>query len=294
MSMRVTHQSIGTRSLANLQTNLDKLSKLQEQLSSGKQISRPSDSPTGTVQSLRFRGEVRQAQQHSRNAADGLGWLGTIDSTLTNSLDSVNRARELTLTAKNTGASSPEARAALATEVDGLRKGLIAMANTTYLGRPVFGGTTSGAVAFDDAGTFVGDKNAVTRTVGENTTLPVDANGEDVFGSGSDSLFQTLADITKHMQEDPSQLGADLDRLDSVMKKMQNRVSDVGARYSRVEQAGQSADDRVLTLTNQLSEVEYVDVAKTVVDLQMQEVAYQAALGATGRIIQPTLMDFLR
>jgi flagellar hook-associated protein 3 FlgL len=293
-AMRVTNRSLGLRSLENLQGNLTKLGKLQEQLSSGKQISRPSDSPTGTVAALQFRGQLRQSEQYARNADDGLGWLGTIDTTLTNSLGSVNRARELTLNGMNTGAASQSARDALATEIDGLRESLVSMSNTTYLGRPVFGGTTNGSVAYQPDGTFVGDTNGVERTVGDNTSLRVDLSGPDVFGTGDDQLFAILTSISDNLRNNPAAVTADLGRLDGAMKNMQSQLADVGARYSRVEQARQAADDRKLTLTANLSEVESIDLPKTVMDLQMQEVAYQAALGATSRVIQPTLMDFLR
>jgi flagellar hook-associated protein 3 FlgL len=49
-----------------------------------------------------------------------------------------------------------------------------------------------------------------------------------------------------------------------------------------------------VSLTSQLTAIEDVDLAGTIMEVQMQEVAYQAALGATSRVLQPTLMDFLR
>jgi flagellar hook-associated protein 3 FlgL len=293
-AMRVTHNSIARNSLQGLQGNLDRLGKLQEQLSSGKAITRPSDSPTGTVSALRFRSEMRQVEQHARNADDGLGWLGTIDQTLTSSSATLRRVRELTLTGMNTGATSTEAQEALAIEISGLRDTLLGVANTTYLGRPVFGGTTNASTAYAADGSYTGDTNPVVRTVGANTTIRVDANGPEVFGTGSDSVFQVLTDIATHLRSDPSQLGTDLTKLDAAMKNIQGKVSDVGARYSRVEQARTIADDRKLTLTKDLSDVESIDLPKTVMDLQMQEVAYEAALGATARAVQPSLLDFLR
>jgi flagellar hook-associated protein 3 FlgL len=293
-AMRVTHNSIARNSLQGLQGNLDRLGKLQEQLSSGRAITRPSDSPTGTVSALRLRSEMRQVEQHARNADDGLGWLGTIDQTLTSSSATLRRVRELTLTGMNTGATSTEAQEALAIEISGLRDTLLGVANTTYLGRPVFGGTTNASTAYAADGSYTGDTNPVVRTVGANTTIRVDANGPEVFGTGSDSVFQVLSDIASHLRNDPSQLGTDLTKLDAAMKNIQGKVSDVGARYSRVEQARTIADDRKLTLTKDLSDVESIDLPKTVMDLQMQEVAYEAALGATARAVQPSLLDFLR
>jgi flagellar hook-associated protein 3 FlgL len=71
-------------------------------------------------------------------------------------------------------------------------------------------------------------------------------------------------------------------------------ISDVGARSNRVSQLRQGADDQILTLRSSLSGVENIDLPKTITELQMQQVAYEAALGATAKAIQPSLLDFLR
>ena len=54
------------------------------------------------------------------------------------------------------------------------------------------------------------------------------------------------------------------------------------------------AEEQRVTVTNSLSEVESIDLPKTIMELQMQEVAYKSALGATARVVQPSLLDFLR
>jgi flagellar hook-associated protein 3 FlgL len=71
-------------------------------------------------------------------------------------------------------------------------------------------------------------------------------------------------------------------------------LASLQAGLERLEQAAQTARDVTLDLQASLSDVENVDLAKATVDLQLQEVAYQAALATTGRVLQPTLLDFLR
>src|SRR3954454_14868449 len=99
---RTTATSVQNRALADLQRGMQRGQRIQQQISSGKQLSRPSDSPTGTVTSLQLRGEVRATQQYSRNADDGLGWLGTIQDKLGDASSQVLRVRDLTLQAMNT------------------------------------------------------------------------------------------------------------------------------------------------------------------------------------------------
>ena len=79
---RVTETNMVGKALGDLQRSLQRGQKLQSQISSGKLLSRPSDSPTGTVTSLQLRGDVRATQQYSRNSDDGLDWLGTIQDKL--------------------------------------------------------------------------------------------------------------------------------------------------------------------------------------------------------------------
>jgi flagellar hook-associated protein 3 FlgL len=295
ISGRVTDNSIHTRVLANLQRNIAKGEKIQEQLSSGKQINRPSDSPTGTVSSMQLRGETRANQQYSRNADDGLGWLGTVDQSLSSSSSLINRARDLAVKGLNTGALDAEGSAALAAEMDQINDSLIGYANTKYMDRPVFGGTTAGATAYDADGTYIGDDGVMTRTVGANSKVRVSATGPEAFGSGDTQLFTVLKNLSDAVRSgDSAAMRDNLTKLDSASNTLKTTLSEVGARYNRIEQMKQSAQDRLLTVTSQLSDVEDVDLPKTIMEMQLQQTSYQAALAASAKVIQPSLIDFLR
>ncbi|WP_199510396.1 flagellar hook-associated protein FlgL [Nucisporomicrobium flavum] len=295
MANRVTESSIHTRVLANLQRNIQRGEKIQQQLSSGKQINRPSDSPNGTLQSMQLRGETRANNQYVRSADDGLGWLSTLDGTLTSASTLVQRARSLTLQGLNSGSNTPESRNALAIEIDQIKDSMIGYANTTYLDRPVFGGTTTQTKAFDDAGVFVGNQDGVTRTIGPNSQIRVDADGVAAFGDGNTSVFKILDDVSAALKSnDTTALASGLEALDTAANNLKNTLSEVGARYNRVTQMKQSAEDRLLDVTAQLSDVEDVDLPKTIMDMQLQQTSYQAALAASAKVIQPSLIDFLR
>jgi flagellar hook-associated protein 3 FlgL len=292
---RVTQRSVATTVLAGLQHNISRLSQTQQQLSNGKQLTRASDSPGGAVLAMQHRSDMTALRQYSRNATDGMGWLGMADGALTGSMDQVSRVRDLVVGALSSGTSgTPEARDAIALEVDKIRESVLNLANTTYLDRPVFGGTTSSVVAFQPDGTYVGDTGTVQRTVSGNSKVRVDVSADDVFGTGTQQLFTVLSKISNDLRNAPTSLSADLDMLDTSAKKLQAGVSSVGARYNQLTQMQQAADDRVLDLTTQLSDVEDIDLPKTITELSLQQTAYQAALAATARVVQPSLVDFLR
>lgn len=292
---RVTERSISATVLNNLQNNITKIGSIQERMSSGKQISKASDNPGGTVSSMQFRSDKAAQQQYSRNADDGLGWLGAADTALASMVERVNRVRDLTLQGVSTGNyGSADSREALATEVDDIRDALVNLANTAYTNRPVFGGTTAGTQAYDLSGTYLGDDGTVVRTVGDNTKVRVDIDGPTAFGTGSEQLFSVLKDIADNMRDNPGNLGASLDSLDKASGNLRAAQASVGARYNQITQMQQIAEDRVLSLTTQQSNVEDIDLPMTIMELQLQQTAYQAALAATAKVIQPSLVDFLK
>lgn len=294
MSMRVTPGMVSATSLANLQKAYAASAKAQDRLSSGKAIQVPSDSPTGTAQALLARTEISATTQYQRNADDGADLLGRIDSTMGAMFTAVQQIRSLTVQGLNGGAMTPEGRQAIAVQVSTLRDQLLADANQTYQGRPLFGGTTGEPKAYDADGTFLGTQTPVTRRVGPTTVVRVDISGPEAFGPAGNDLFAVAARIATDVTDNPTSLGADLDALDGVLSTMQRAVADVGARENRVSQAKDAADTRLVSLQGQLSGVEDVDLVQATMDQQTKALAYQAALGATAKIIQTSLLDFLR
>ena len=290
------------------------MAKLQERLTSGKVLTRPSDDPAATVDAMQVRADQRATAQYARNAADGDAWLTTVDSALGDVLSDLRRARDLTVRGASSGARGPSARAAIAAELRATADSLLETANTSYLGRSVFAGTSAQAAFVrgpEGTVTFTGREGAeVLRRVSDTTQVRVDSAGSEVFGvdvvdadgalardaSGTPvgmSVFSLLGEIATRLEagEDVGGFLSDIDeRLEAVLAE----VGSVGARHKLVLQAQDALASREITLAGRLSAVEDVDLAETIVELQLQEVAYQAALGATSRVLQPSLLDFLR
>src|SRR6476659_497351 len=138
MSFRVTQGTLARGVLEGLQTNLTRLQRTQEQLSSGRRLNRPSDSPVDTV----------NAMQYGRNIDDGLSWLNTADTAMTQAYDMVDRVRQLAVQAGN-AAMPQDSLDAMAKEVDQIRDGLKQLGNTQYAGKYISGGTRTQTQPFD-------------------------------------------------------------------------------------------------------------------------------------------------
>lgn len=297
-AFRITQRTIAQRTTGNLQLSLRRMAETQERLSSGKVISKPSDDPVGAVSALRLRSNIRSTEQYVRNAEDGLGWLSAADNTLTSSLNQIRRVRDLTLQAAN-GANGENERRAMAVEILAIRDSLIGLANTQHLGRPIFGGTADGVNPYDTTGAFqitgAEATGVVERTVAPGERVQVNMVGPQVFGTDPDNLFNTLTTIANDLlANDVSNIATNLTDLDARMRGVTDALGELGARYNRVETMKARAEDQIVTLKLSLSEVEDIDLPATIMDLQLQETAYKAALSATARVLQPSLVDFLR
>ena len=295
---RVTSGSASRSVLANLQGSLTRVQRLQEQLSSGKQVQRASDDPAGALQSLQDRSAMRRHSQYSRNADDGLGWLNAADGALQGVLSNVSRARDLVLQGGN-GSLAQSDRNAIASEVDAIRDGLVQMANTEYLDRPIFGGTSTSTTAFVQVGatvTYQGNTQPVQRTAAPGVQVPVSSDGISVFGADGSNLFDALGRISADLRAGnvTSLLSTDLGALDARRTQIQDALSSIGARSNRLETLKSLADATKDDLTSRLASVEDIDLPKTIMDLQLQQTAYQAALSAGAKVLQPSLVDFLR
>jgi flagellar hook-associated protein 3 FlgL len=301
--MRITQRSVVLTSLSGLNTNLAAVNKLQQQLSSGKQISQPSDDPTGTNTAMLTRQSQAGNAQQARNISDGRTFLDATDSALQTMLDQVRRVRNLTVQALNNGAQDADSQSDIATEVSGIRDSLIGQANQVVQGRPLFGGVTSGSQAYDPATgayTGVGGANSipvqpVTRRVSDVEAIRVDITGPEAFGapgSGTD-LFGVVQSIATDVG-DPTKLATHLADLDNVLARMTTAAADVGTRAARLEDADAQNSSQALNLQSKLSDTEDIDMAKTIMNLQIQQNGYQAALSATAKSLSPSLVDFLK
>jgi flagellar hook-associated protein 3 FlgL len=300
--MRITQRALALNSLRGLNGNLAVVNKLQGQMTSGKTISKPSDDPTGTNTSLITRQTVASNAQQARNIADGKTFLDATDSALQNMLDQVRRVRDLTVQALNTGASSSESDQAIQTEVTGVRQSLVGQANQVVQGRPIFGGVTTGTLAYDPTGAYVGAGGAngvavqpLTRRVSDVEAIRVDITGPEAFGNpttGKD-LFTVVGNVAAHVGNSAA-LTTDLADLDNVIAGLTKAAADVGTRASRMDTAASMNAGAALTLQAKLSATEDVDLPKTIMELQMQQTGYQASLQVTAKSLPPTLMDYLR
>ena len=302
---RVTTSSSARTMMANINAKARTLATAQERIASGKQVQKPSDGPAQVLSALDYRSQLRRNEQLGRNALDARSWLDSADSALTHTVERLSQARTLVIGGVN-GSADPQSRAAYAAEIRAIREELLQTANTQYLGRPIFSGTEDVTTAYADDGTYLGNAGHVERNVAPGVSIRVNRTGPEVYGAAIDisdpsndpldgNVFQVLEAIAGALESgdlDTAQRGITA-IIDSTDRVEQAQV-EMGARSKQIEEIGFRNAEIDIELKFALAEVEDVDVAEALIEVRVQEMAYQAALQVTSKVIQPTLLDFLR
>ncbi len=300
MITRLTSSASNKQILTDLQVAGRNLADIQNQLTTGRRINKMSDAPSDAVSSLTQRASLHRNDQFARNIGEANDWLGLQDSALSSVNDKLTSVRTLLLQAQS-GTQTPSSRQAIADQISAIRDSLLADANAQRLGRPLFGGTTAGAAAFDAAGNYIGDNGNVDVPVSPNTTLTVNHTGPNVFGTHNvgtptnGDVFQVLAQLAISVQTgDTSAMTAGISQVDTATDRVATAQVQIGSRVNQLDGLKAANDNASVTLKSAISQIEDVDLADSLVALKTREAGYQAALQATSRVVQLSLMDFLK
>lgn len=298
--MRVTNKMLSQTFLNNLTRNLNAMRKTQEQMSSFKKVSRPSDDPIAVTQILGMKTTLAEQAKHMQNMEEGIGWLEATDSALNNAGQVLKRAYELTVQAAN-GTNPEDSLQAIAKEIEQLSDELMQIANSSYAGRYIFGGTYTGKTPFelDVDGNIIykGNDETLDWEIGAGVTMSINLTGQDVFeadeGTKQSEIFTVLSDLKNALES-----GGNVDNLlENINEKLDHILEQravVGAKSRRMEMSLDRAEVVNLGLIELTSKLEDIDVAETSMYYAMQRATYEAALMTGAQILQPTLLNFLR
>ncbi len=304
MTMRVTEGMTARTIVHDVGAARARMTDLQRQISSGRRITRPADDPFGTGRALQLSGELEGLRQHQSNVSDGTGWVTATETALGRITDTLQRARELLVQGGN-DSNGQVAREGIAAEIEALTETVKQEANVTYDGRYVFAGTATDTRPYElgENDAYSGNEGQIARVIGAGVSLPVNVDIRSLLGEGQaaedNKLLNVLRDVASNLRggtvADAEALrGTDLSRLDGNLDELTRVRAVVGATTDRLRSAGTRLEQLEESTLNQLSRVQNVDMAAAIVEYSTQQTAYEAALRAGARIVQPSLLDFLR
>lgn len=400
--MRVTQSMIAGNNLKYINQNYNRLAKLQDQVNSGKKITKPSDDPVVAMKGMRYRTQLVEVNQFSRNLTEGFNWMDNADSALDETTQVLHRIRDLTVQASN-DSYDEGSRKNIADEISQLQEHIVALANTKVGDNYIFNGTDTAAAPINEAqfnidfnkfstdlvadngknyvisykgqtyeymaeGEFEGEfvvqpeikyttvdaagvttdevgyaarlkiapDGTITQTslekqdnlngamiettkelasndlvitnvnavssnsqdvrieVMKGVSIPINVNSQGAF---SLELFSGLESIKK-MLLDPETTGAEitksLDTIDGFMNDIISTQAELGAIVNRAEMIESRLLEQKEIATNTISNNEDIEIEEAIINLTIQQSLHRASLAVGAKIIQPTLMDFLR
>lgn len=285
--MRITNKMLTNNFLGNLNSNLQNMQKLQNQLSSGREISKPSDDPFKTARAMELTTNISANDRYSSNIDEGIGWLKTTDETLGQVGDALTTIYEKTVEGGN-GAYSKDERNALKNDIDQIRQQIIQIGNTVYDGRYIFGGDKTTSTPLDVDGGYIGSNIGLVREFSPGVTMDIGTNGkafEEIIGK----IDTVITDLGNNI----SPAGRLTDIKDSIDKILALR-SESGSKTKRLEDMKAKNETETFNMTELLSKTVDVDVAEKYMQYKVAESVYTAALQTGSKILQPSLLDFLR
>lgn len=311
--MRVTNNMLLSNYLRNISSNLGTVGKMQQQMASGKRITKISDDPIGAISSMQIRVKLYKSEQYQKNVDRALTWLDETESSVLELNDIIKRAYEAAV-GMSTDTMDDDERSAAAQLVKQLRDHVVTIGNAKSNDKYIFGGynvsnapfevVAPGQITYNGINIKTGDagdlnalaQDSISYAVGFNITMDVSTTGVALFGTGENNLYNVLDDFYNALEAN-----APCDELTGFIAKLQNGQSDVlsiaaeiGGKVNRLELIQNRFDEDILTYTDRKSNIEDVDQAEAIMNYKMAQAVYEASLQIGSNIIQPSLVNFLK
>lgn len=316
MYIRTSTLSNTNRMLSQLMGSQNALLESQIQLSSQKRINKPSDNSVDASKILTLGNQQNKIATYKTNIATAREQLNMMDSSLAKVIEVLQRANDLNLQGSNQ-TYSHEQLMAMKGEIDQITASIVDFANTQYNGQYIFSGNNTATPAYtiqDDGsivynGTSGNSDSTRSLEIMEGVNIPLNVIGEQIFGSyqaadevagtpaSGNGIFKALSDLSNALAAEP----IDIDNIQAQLQPVQdglNNVNNIRTQYGaysskRLDMTESYLQDLTLSLTQQRSDLEDLDIVKAITDLTNNNYAYQASLQATASSMQISLLNYL-
>lgn len=306
--MRITQTMLQNNMLRNLFQSQARMDKYLTQINTGKKIRKPSEDPVVAMKGMDYRTQVTEVEQYRRNASEIWSWMDHSDDVLDKATKAVQRIEYLAVQAANDSYSADE-RESIKQEVIQLQEQLVELANTKVNGKHILNGTNTDQPPIvpneNGAGykvTFGNDTDQepihpVKVEISKGIEIDINVSPEGVFDQDLfDSIqgFIHALEMNNEVEEGQPTINESIGALNNSMLNIINGRAELGARMNRLELIEDRLSQQEIIAKDTMAKNEGVDFEEAVMNLLTQEVIHRAALSAGSKIIQPSLVDFLR
>jgi len=253
---------------------------------------------------MEFDSKINNYEQYQKDINHSKSWLEITEHALSDANKVLQRANELAIYGANDSLNT-EDRKNMSQEVKELRNELISIANSKLGQDYLFSGqaTDTKPIAVntnynisDPANKnyviFEGDKNRILRKISDDDKMHVNLNAQDVFKENIETINQLYEDLKAG--EGGDKISSYTTKIQTGMNRNTGARAEIGAKINRLNLITNRIDDDLLNAKKLNSQNEDIDLAELVTNLKMSENVYRASLSSAARVIQPSLVDFLK
>lgn len=330
--MRITNRMMTSSFLNDMQRNLNKMNKIQNQLTSGKEVRRPSDNPFIVARSMQLNGDISANEQYNSNIKDTINWLDATDTALGQLTDTMQRIRELMVSAGNAAYGEDE-KNAIKDEINQRIEEVGTILNSSFDGKYIFGGSRAtfkpviteknengnnvisyagkdGEIIYLNTDSYkekaqldMLDKK-LSVEISKGVTMEYNVTSKQIleFNDGvgeSINLMSLLSDITNNISSNNLDESSKLtnENLKDITSSIDNLLkvrAEVGAKQNRMESAQLKNEEENFNLTEVLSANEDINFTEKTMQSATMQTIYIASLQTSAKVIQPSLLDYIR
>lgn len=297
----------------NLQSNLKNLSKVQNQLSSLKEVSKSSDNPMLVSEIMDLNNSIIQNEEYMNTIEDAIGFSNMQDSAYDAATKSLSRIRTLIQQAA-TGTVNDGDRKIIKAEVEAEIQTLTDALNTNFGGKYIFSGQNTTTKPFsierDANGEMTGLNYAgttdevtsgnLTRRIAQGVTIELKTDGRELLNEQNsldtpDNLGTFLARTLSALETGDIKSLSDelLVRAEQEIDNIVTNRTENGAIFNRLEAAKERNVSENLNLESMRSDKQDIDLAEKFMEYTMEQTAYQASLAMGTKILSTSILDYL-
>lgn len=278
-----------------------RLNEIQEKVSVGRNIIRPSDDPLGATQVLSAVRNMNDDEQFIRNIARGQSELTTTDNAITQMMSLIQRSAELgtqgaTIT---TGASGMQA---LGEEMDLIINQMVQLGNSTLGENYLFSGFKTDTLPFVRTGDVItysgtpqGEPYERKVQISPNIEVSLNITGDALLGdTTAGGVFKVMVDLKNALLGgDTALTRTQLDSIKTELNNMLRKQSTIGTSIDQMANTLERTELRKDNTAQLYSKLQDINLPQLITDLRFQEQAHETSLGVVGRILPQSLFSFL-
>ncbi|MFR6015918.1 MAG: hypothetical protein ACLUG9_00210 [Paraclostridium sordellii] len=310
--MRITNSSMITNHMFDTQQTLERMDTLNRQLDTSKQINRVSDDPHKAIKIMNLNNELKFTEKYNQNVEETVGWMNNTDSTLQEVGDLLGEIKTNILKVGN-GTYNDEEIKAIHAEMNEKIKELGECLNSSHGGRHMFSGTAVNEVPVvmeekDGVVTLkvnsaVNDKD-LKAELSDGITVDYNVSAKEIFEKDGKNYLDQINNLSKLMNDisngkdveanKKELLGTVKDDIDGLFNHTIDTRTTFGVRVNTAEKIKDFNDENILNMKAVLSSEQDVNHVKKFIELKSAELVYNASVQVGAKLIQPTVLDYLR